>query len=141
MSGAEHTKKKKKYISTCLEWDSNPRILRYSNLSRAPWTTRPPKRTQDARKVGTRRNALDKNTGKKKKWRIRVSIPVPRACEARTLPIELIPRGGHVRAVHASRTRALGQTWEQRKPKIFTGESGFRSLYLVLAKHALFRLS
>ena len=26
-----------------------------------------------------------------KKWRIRVSIPVPRACKARTLPIELIP--------------------------------------------------
>ena len=24
-------------------------------------------------------------------WRIRVSIPVPRACKARTLPIELIP--------------------------------------------------
>ena len=30
----------------CLEWDSNPRILRYSNLSRAPWTTRPSKRAQ-----------------------------------------------------------------------------------------------
>ena len=26
-----------------------------------------------------------------KRWRIRVSIPVPRACKARTLPIELIP--------------------------------------------------
>ena len=25
------------------------------------------------------------------KWRIRVSIPVPRRCERRTLPIELIP--------------------------------------------------
>ena len=25
-------------------------------------------------------------------WRIRVSIPVPHACKARTLPIELIPR-------------------------------------------------
>ena len=24
-------------------------------------------------------------------WRIRVSIPVPRRCERRTLPIELIP--------------------------------------------------
>ena len=24
-------------------------------------------------------------------WRIRVSIPVPRACKARALPIELIP--------------------------------------------------
>jgi hypothetical protein len=29
--------------------------------------------------------------GKQKRWRIRVSIPVPRACKARTLPIELIP--------------------------------------------------
>ena len=28
----------------------------------------------------------------KKEWRIRVSIPVPHACKARTLPIELIPR-------------------------------------------------
>jgi hypothetical protein len=28
-----------------------------------------------------------------KKWRIRVSIPVPRRCERRTLPIELIPQG------------------------------------------------
>ena len=28
-----------------------------------------------------------------KGWRIRVSIPVPRACKARTLPIELIPHG------------------------------------------------
>ena len=27
-----------------------------------------------------------------KQWRIRVSIPVPRRCERRTLPIELIPR-------------------------------------------------
>ena len=26
-----------------------------------------------------------------KTWRIRVSIPVPRRCERRTLPIELIP--------------------------------------------------
>jgi hypothetical protein len=26
-----------------------------------------------------------------KEWRIRVSIPVPRRCERRTLPIELIP--------------------------------------------------
>ena len=26
------------------------------------------------------------------KWRIRASIPVPRACKARTLPIELIPQ-------------------------------------------------
>ena len=26
-----------------------------------------------------------------KNWRIRVSIPVPRRCERRTLPIELIP--------------------------------------------------
>ena len=26
-----------------------------------------------------------------KRWRIRVSIPVPRRCERRTLPIELIP--------------------------------------------------
>ena len=29
--------------------------------------------------------------GKSKRWRIRVSIPVPRRCERRTLPIELIP--------------------------------------------------
>ena len=28
----------------------------------------------------------------KKEWRIRVSIPVPHACKARTLPIELIPQ-------------------------------------------------
>ena len=28
---------------------------------------------------------------KKSKWSIRVSIPVPRACKARTLPIELMP--------------------------------------------------
>ena len=28
----------------------------------------------------------------KKKWSIRVSIPVPRACKARTLPIELMPQ-------------------------------------------------
>ena len=28
----------------------------------------------------------------KNRWRIRVSIPVPRACKARTLPIELIPQ-------------------------------------------------
>ena len=28
-----------------------------------------------------------------KKWRIRVSIPVPRRCKRRTLPIELIPHG------------------------------------------------
>ena len=27
-----------------------------------------------------------------KEWRIRVSIPVPRRCERRTLPIELIPQ-------------------------------------------------
>ena len=26
------------------------------------------------------------------KWRIRASIPVPHACKARTLPIELIPQ-------------------------------------------------
>ena len=30
--------------------------------------------------------------GQKKKWSIRVSIPVPRACKARTLPIELMPQ-------------------------------------------------
>ena len=29
--------------------------------------------------------------GPPKRWRIRVSIPVPRRCERRTLPIELIP--------------------------------------------------
>ena len=40
------------------------------DLNVAPWTARP--------KVPIR-------------WRIRVSIPVPRACKARTLPIELIP--------------------------------------------------
>ena len=28
-----------------------------------------------------------------KRWRIRVSIPVPRRCKRRTLPIELIPHG------------------------------------------------
>ena len=27
----------------CLEWDSNPRIRRYLNLSQAPWTARPSK--------------------------------------------------------------------------------------------------
>ena len=30
-------------------------------------------------------------TRNSKRWRIRVSIPVPRRCERRTLPIELIP--------------------------------------------------
>ncbi len=30
-----------------------------------------------------------------KRWRIRVSIPVPRRCERRTLPIELIPLVGY----------------------------------------------
>ena len=29
--------------SKCLEWDSNPRIRRYLNLSQAPWTARPSK--------------------------------------------------------------------------------------------------
>ena len=37
-----------------------------------------------------------KNHAKKKKygnvWSIGVSIPVPRACKARTLPIELMPQ-------------------------------------------------
>ena len=33
-----------------------------------------------------------------KGWRIRVSIPVPRACKARTLPIELIPQAGGQKA-------------------------------------------
>ena len=32
-----------------------------------------------------------KHNKKKNNWRIRVSIPVPHACKARTLPIELIP--------------------------------------------------
>ena len=36
------------------------------------------------------------------KWRIRVSIPVPRRCERRTLPIELIPRS------YAKRTTLAG---------------------------------
>ena len=31
-----------------------------------------------------------------KKWRIGVSIPVPRRCERRTLPIELIPHDEYV---------------------------------------------
>ena len=31
-------------------------------------------------------------------WSIRVSIPVPRACKARTLPIELIPQAGGQKA-------------------------------------------
>ena len=35
------------------------------------------------------------------KWRIRVSIPVPRRCERRTLPIELIPRSYAKRATLA----------------------------------------
>ena len=35
--------------------------------------------------------ALAPQTRNSKRWRIRVSIPVPRRCERRTLPIELIP--------------------------------------------------
>ena len=32
------------------------------------------------------------DNARKKRWRIRVSIPVPRRCKRRTLPIELIPQ-------------------------------------------------
>ena len=40
-----------------------------------------------------RARAAVRRAGKKERseWRIRVSIPVPRRCERRTLPIELIP--------------------------------------------------
>ena len=36
------------------------------------------------------------------KWRIRVSIPVPRRCERRTLPIELIPHASDSRTKMAT---------------------------------------
>ena len=36
-------------------------------------------------------NTISHDTWNFKIWRIGVSIPVPRACKARTLPIELIP--------------------------------------------------
>ena len=39
----------------------------------------------------TARHARRAQIRKNKRWRIRVSIPVPRRCERRTLPIELIP--------------------------------------------------
>ena len=38
---------------------------------------------------------------KDKKWRIRVSIPVPRRCKRRTLPIELIPHSTGLKATLA----------------------------------------
>ena len=38
------------------------------------------------------RGATGETSTDKKEWRIRVSIPVPHACKARTLPIELIPQ-------------------------------------------------
>ena len=34
---------------------------------------------------------------KKHTWSIGVSIPVPRACKARTLPIELMPQNAELR--------------------------------------------
>ena len=81
---------KKNKDCICLEWDSNPRIRRYLNLSQAPWTARPSKH-----EVGLQRPEPPENTQRPKKkksaWSIRVSIPVPRACKARTLPIELMP--------------------------------------------------
>ena len=43
----------------------------------------------------TPRSPLKKRNDEKKihiVWSIRVSIPVPRACKARTLPIELMPQ-------------------------------------------------
>ena len=44
------------------------------------------------RPTGRAENRRRKNK-KNKTWSIGVSIPVPRACKARTLPIELMPRG------------------------------------------------
>ena len=77
----------------CLEWDSNPRLLRDSNLSRAPWTARPSK--PEARVIAACAHLIGFFLCAKHKknhiWSIGVSIPVPRACKARTLPIELMP--------------------------------------------------
>ena len=61
-------KKKKKKNFTCLEWDSNPRIRRYLNLSQAPWTARPSKH-----EVGPQRPEQPRNTqlpSDKKKMRM-----------------------------------------------------------------------
>ena len=38
-----HTTRPMAREHACLEWDSNPRLRRDSNLSRAPWTARPSK--------------------------------------------------------------------------------------------------
>lgn len=40
---------------------------------------------------GRRNKISEKHAHKKKKWSTRASIPVPRACKARALPIELVP--------------------------------------------------
>ena len=44
--------------------------------------------------LGGQSNPAHEKWAKKEKvaWSIRVSIPVPRACKARTLPIELMPQ-------------------------------------------------
>ena len=46
------------------------------------------------------------------KWRIRVSIPVPRRCERRTLPIELIPHDMYPR-----RPKVTGVGFEPTPPE------------------------
>ena len=61
---------------------------RDSNLSRAPWTARPSKPEAAEKCLPTWQNTPDTKISK---WSIGVSIPVPRACKARTLPIELMP--------------------------------------------------
>ena len=73
----------------CLEWDSNPRLqerleLESSALDRSAIQAWHPCEMNIAQK-----NLL---APARPKWSIGVSIPVPRACKARTLPIELMPR-------------------------------------------------
>ena len=69
---------------------------RDSNLSRAPWTARPPMlyqlSYQSESTVARGEPCQKRNAPARTKWSIGVSIPVPRACKARTLPIELMPR-------------------------------------------------
>jgi hypothetical protein len=51
-----------------------------------------------------------------KRWRIRVSIPVPRRCERRTLPIELIPHGMVLPGHHLA-AKVTGVGFEPTPPK------------------------
>ncbi len=65
------------------------------------------------------RASFRKKKKKFKSWSIWVSIPVPRACEARTLPIAPIPLAG-LASIGAPRARALQK---QQKFKLRHGES------------------